>query len=162
MTALTLLVPYTKSDASARLLRLACGVVAAEGGRVVVLALTQVHRALPLEGLPAYFDEKSWYALGDAANVAQGLGADVELTLRHTYHKAKTIIRESHTIGADAILVPVERPRFAWLPAWWDSTQRFVIKHATCPVITGYFSPEPLQPTWNVLSEVEHILDHAS
>jgi hypothetical protein len=161
MKALTLLVPYTKSDASARLLRLACTVVAAEGGRVVVLALTQVHRALPLEGLPAYFDEKSLYALCDAANVAQGSGADVELTLRHTYHKAKTIIRESHTVGADAILLPVERLRFSWLPAWWDGTQRFVTRHATCPVITGYFSPGPPQPTWNVLTQVEQILDHA-
>jgi hypothetical protein len=162
VTALTLLVPYTKSDASARLLRLACRVVAAEGGRVVVLALTQVHRALPLEGLPAYFDEKSWYALCDAEKVARGSGAEVELTLHHTYHKAKTIIRESHIVGADAILLPVERPRYAWLPTWWDGTQRFVTKHATCPVITGYFLPGPPQPTWNVLSEVERILDQVS
>ncbi len=44
MTALTLLVPYTKSDASARLLRLACRIVAAERGRVMVMS--EVERIL--------------------------------------------------------------------------------------------------------------------
>jgi hypothetical protein len=127
-----------------------------------VLALTQVHRALPLEGLPAYFDEKSWYALCDAENVARGSGADVELSLRHTYHKGKAIIRESHIIGADAILLPVDRPRYAWLPNWFDGTQRFVMKYATCLVVTGYIPSGLARPTWNVLTEVEQILDHAS
>jgi hypothetical protein len=127
-----------------------------------VLALTLVHRALPLEDLSAYFDEKSSQALCDAEDVAGDYGADVELRLRRTYHKGKTIIRESHTIGADAILLPVDRPRYAWLPTWFDGTQRFVVKHATCPVFTGHIPSVPAQPTWNVLTEVEQILGHAS
>jgi hypothetical protein len=117
---------------------------------------------MPLEGLPDYFDEKSWYALCEAEKVSSKSGADVELRLRRTYNKGKTIIRESHVIGADVILLPVDRPRYAWLPTWFDGTQRFVAKHATCPVFIGHIPSAPARPTWNVLTEVEHILDHVS
>ncbi len=162
MSGVTLLVPYSKDDASACLLRLACRIAAAEGGRVVVLALTEVHRALSLAGLPAHFDTKAWYALSDAEEVAGGSDAEVELELRRTHHKAKTIIREAQSTRADAILLPVPRRRHVRIPTWPDRTQQYVSKHATCPVITGHFSALPPRPAWDVLTEVQHILDHAS
>ena len=157
----TVLVPYDGSAASDRMLRMACDAAAARGGRVVALALTQVHRALPLANLPPVFDEPGWRALFHAEEVAKQRGTSIEPRLRHTYDAGRTIVREAHALQADAIFLALKPPRFSWLPLRLGGTARTVMRGAPCPVILGHVHPAAELDATDALAEAERVLNHA-
>src|SRR5947209_17335090 len=137
----TYLVPYDCSVSSAVLLRLACHAAGARGEAVRVLAITLVHRALPLWNLPSYFDEKSWNALIHAETVAQGYEVAVEGRIRRSYDAGKCIVQEACAARAAAIFLALARPWFGWPRL--DRTRRYVLQHAPCPVYLGVSAPRP-------------------
>jgi nucleotide-binding universal stress UspA family protein len=157
----TVLVPYDGSEDADRMLRLACQTVGA-GGRVVVLALTQVHQTLPLADLPAHFDEPTLRVLHRAWEVVRtvwdaSVDVEIEPCLRRTHHAANTILHQADTIKADAIYLALKQPRFSWLPLRLGGTTRTIMQRAPCPVLVGRFPSLGFSPS-DVLEEAHQVL----
>jgi len=152
----TVLVPYNGSSAD-DMLQIACQVVGRDG-RVVALATTQVHRALPLADLPAFFDEPGWNALLHAREVAEECGLQIEPRLSRTYDTAGTIVHEARSLRADIIFLAVKRPCFFWLPLRLGRTARAVVREAPCPVVLGYFLPRRELDQYDVVEEAQRLL----
>ncbi len=137
------LVPFDGSENAEAALQLACTVVDSQG-RVVLLGITVVHRALRLADLPAHFDEPALRALHHAWALTEPYDIAVEPRLRRTHDMAKTILHEAQAGEIDAIFLGLKPTRFPWLYPGINGTTRAVLRDAPCPVLVGRFSPPVL------------------
>lgn len=133
----TILVPYNGTPSGDDVLHLAFDAARSHDGRVVVLALTEVHPAIRLVDLPSIFDEEGWGALERANTVARERGLVIECRLCRTHDAGKAIVSEARRIQADAIFLALKTPRFSWLPPRLGARARTVMRLAPCPVVLG-------------------------
>jgi nucleotide-binding universal stress UspA family protein len=155
------------------MLRLACQAVSEAdsrsrdtiGGRVVAVAVTLVPPSLPLADLPPTFDQTGNHALARAKEISSRellRDGEIETRLTRAYDTARAIVSEAAYIGADAIFLALDRPRFSWLPLRLSSTARRVMKQAPCPVFLGYFPHQGALEASTASAEAERLLRHAS
>ena len=161
MTSHTALVPYDGSEAADKLLYLACRTMGSDG-RVIALALTEVHPTLPLMDLPVHFDEPARRALVRAEGLARLWGSQIEPRLRRTHDAARTIVREARIIPADAVFLALKPRRFSWLPTRLGRTARMVLHEVSCPVILGQFPAAVELDAAGALAEAQRVLSGVS
>lgn len=160
MSPRTILVPHDGGPGADAMLELACDIVKAWGGRIVVLAVTEVHPSLVLETLPGHFDEPSWNALVHAEDLATGWGVEIEARLRRSHDAGRTIVGEARALRADSIFLALKPPRFSWLPHRLGKKARMVMRKAPCPVLIGHVPVGAELNAAGALAEAEQVLRH--
>ena len=163
MTPRTVLVRVDESEGAGWILRMAC-LAAGDGGRVVVLALTEVHPALPLLDLPAHYDEPAlraihwaWQVVAALWTEEEAIRIEIETRVRRTHSAARTILEEAERTSVDTIFLALKQPRLSWLPLRLGGTIRTVMRRSPCPVVVGRFPPVSLSPS-DVLAEAQRVL----
>ncbi|GAC1326578.1 MAG: hypothetical protein NVS2B16_27780 [Chloroflexota bacterium] len=158
---LTILVPYDQSDGARDMLQLACQGATARGGHIIVLAITEVHRGLPLHNLPRFVDERSSNALVHAHEVARQFDVEIESRMCRSYDVAQTIIEQSYETQCDAIFLAVKQPSlYRFLPRL-SRRDRLVVFHACCPVLLGHMPSSYALNATGILAEVDRMLSQA-
>jgi nucleotide-binding universal stress UspA family protein len=160
MSPRTILVAHDGGPGTRAVLELACDIVKARGGRVVVLAVTELHLALPLYNLPGHFDEPGWNALVHAEGLAKGWDMEIEARLRRSHDAARTIVGEAWALRADSIFLALKPPRFSWLPHRLGKHARAVMRNAPCPVLVGHVPVGGELNAAGALAEAEQDLRH--
>jgi nucleotide-binding universal stress UspA family protein len=161
MSPQTILVPHNGGRNADAMLELACQIVKARGGSVVVLAVTEVHPSLPLANLPGHFDEPSWNALVHAENLAKVWGVEIEPRLRRSHDAGRTIVGEAWAIRADSIFLALKPPRFSWLLHQLGKQARAVMRNAPCPVIFGHVPAAAKLNAAGALAEAARVLSRS-
>ncbi|MDQ2744852.1 MAG: universal stress protein [Chloroflexota bacterium] len=154
----SMLLVHDDSVASDQALLLACTIAGLRHCRLVVLAITEVHPAIPLVNLPAFFDEHSWNALVQAEEVAREFDIEIDTRLRRTHDAGKSILGEAQRIHADTIFLAIRQNRFGRLPLLFGRTIRAVMRDAPCPVLVGYFPPATTPDSSDVIADVQRLL----
>jgi nucleotide-binding universal stress UspA family protein len=125
-----ILVPIEPLDRDGRTVAEAC-LLAAPGGRVVVLAAIEVPLELPLDAPLPDDARRAHDALPRALAVALVYGVAVRTRLVRTRAAGEAVVDEAERTGASLIVVHMQRARRL------DETAEFVLRHARCRVLVA-------------------------
>jgi nucleotide-binding universal stress UspA family protein len=137
----TIVLPYDGSEAADAMLRLACQVVD-RPGRLIALYTTRVPASLPLDPLPAWFDDEGNEKLDRAEALAAARDVAIETTLTRVRRPVDAIVAEARRCEAAAIFLARPSWRRPWRRLGAAITARAVRRRAPCPVLVGsWFGP---------------------
>lgn len=128
-----ILVPSDGSDASLEAVALACQVAKQNRGKVYVVHVIEVQRALPLDAEMIPEAQAGEEILAKAEDVAASLDYQVEGELLQAREAGHAIADEAIERGVDGIIVgiPFKRP-FGEFQL--GKTTQYLLKHAPCEV----------------------------
>ena len=101
----SIIVPVEDSHASMQAVALACDIARRNKGKVYVLHVIEVKRALPLDALPEPEEAAGDRILSQAEEVAREQDYDVEIEILHAREAGPAIVDEAVERGADLIIM---------------------------------------------------------
>lgn len=130
MGGIRVLVPVEPLDCDGRTVAEAC-LVAAPGGRVIVVAPLEVPLELPLDAPLPDEEHRAREALAQARAIGLAYDVDVRTRLVRTRAAGTAVVDEAERAGAQAIVVHMQRAQRL------DRTAEFVLRHARCRVLVA-------------------------
>ena len=129
-----ILLPVTGTEADEQAVRLACGLLKKNKGKISAVYVITVKRALPLEAEIEPEIQKGEEVLDHVESIAEEEGNEIETDLLQAREVGPAIVDEAVELGVDLILMGVTyKRRFGQFTM--GNVVPYVLKNAPCRVI---------------------------
>lgn len=129
-----ILVSINGSEVDAEAIELACKIAKSYKGKVYIIYVIEVKRALPVDARITSEIERAEEALGRAEDIAQEQGYEVETELLQSRQVEPALINEAVEKEVDLIIMGLSyKKRFGEFSL--GTIAPYVLKNAPCPVL---------------------------